>query len=380
MKTFGTNLRQNAKSIFSCRIVDSSRGHDTRHTANSSKDANASRETFWYDRRPGTYTARHSGQRRKWALLPRKNGDPGLKRIVPERKKRKKRDATMHVGAGGVELVKRGASRYDFSDPYHIAIELSWKEFAFAFAGLHLGINVVFALLYLASPGCVANMRPGSFSDAFFFSLETLATVSYGTMVPATLYGQIVSSTEIVCGMVFTAIMTGLLFVRFSKPRPRILFADQAVVTSHNCSPTLMVRIANGRLTLLTNATVQLGVLLFEESAEGHSLRRLHDLALSNASLSLFALTWTVMHVIDEKSPLAGYDAERLEEGDARLFLSIEARDQAIGALVHDMRIYTAADVLFGMHYGEAVTVDDQRRPVADLTRLSLVEPDTTAP
>ena len=140
-------------------------------------------------------------------------------------------------------------------------------------------------------------------------------------MAPATLYGHVVSAIEIICGMVFTAIMTGLLFVRFSKPRPRILFADQAVVTSHNCSPTLMVRIANGRMTLL------------EESAEGHSLRRLHDLALANTRLSLFALTWTVMHVIDEKSPLAGYDAEQLEEGDARLFLSIEARDHAIGAL-----------------------------------------------
>ena len=83
-----------------------------------------------------------------------------------------------------------------------------------------------------------------------------------------------------------------------------------------------------------------------------------------------------MIHAIDEKSPLAGYDAERLMECDARLFLSIEARDHAIGALVHDMRIYTAAEVLFGMHYAEAVTVDDQRRPVADLTRLSLVEPD----
>jgi inward rectifier potassium channel len=285
----------------------------------------------------------------------------------------------MRVGAGAVELVKRGASRYDFSDPYHIAIELSWKGFALAFVGLELGINVVFALLYLARPGCVANMRPGSFSDAFFFSLETLATVGYGTMAPATLYGHAVSAIEIVCGMVFTAIMTGLLFVRFSKPRPRILFADQAVVTSHNCSPTLMVRIANGRMTLLTNATVQMGVVLFEESAEGHSLRRLHDLALANASLSLFPMTWTVMHEIDEKSPLAGYDAERFEEGDARLFLSIDARDHAIGALVHDMRIYTAVEVLFGMHYAEAVTVDDQRRPVADLTRLSLVEPDPSA-
>jgi inward rectifier potassium channel len=299
-----------------------------------------------------------------------------LKRIVPKQRKRKKRDATMRVGVGGIELVKRGASRYDFSDPYHIAIELSWKEFAFAFAGLELAINVVFALLYHASPGCVANMRPGSFSDAFFFSLETLATVGYGAMAPATLYGHAVSAIEIVCGMLFTAIMTGLLFVRFSKPRPRILYSDQAVVTSHNCSPTLMVRIANGRMTLLTHAMMRLGVLLHEESAEGHSLRRLHDLALSNASLPLFALTWTVMHVIDEKSPLAGYDAERLTECDARLFLSIEARDHAIGALVHDMRIYTAAEVLFGMHYAEAVTVDDQRRPVADLTRLSLVEPD----
>jgi inward rectifier potassium channel len=85
------------------------------------------------------------------------------------------------------------------------------------------------------------------------------------------------------------------------------------------------------------------------------------------------------MHEIGEKSPLSGYDTERWEEGDARLFLSIEARDNAIGALVHDMRIYTAAEVLFGMHYAEAVTLDDQKRPVADLSRLSLVEPDTAA-
>jgi len=282
----------------------------------------------------------------------------------------------MRVGASGIEIVKRGAARYDFGDLYHLAIEMSWKGFALAFVGLEVGINIVFALLYLASPGCIANVRPGSFSDAFFFSIETLATVGYGTMVPATLYGHSVSAIEIVCGMVFTAIMTGLLFVRFSKPRPKILFADQAVVTSHNCSPTLMVRIANGRMTLLTNAMVRLGVVLLEESAEGHPLRRLHDLALSNASLSLFPLTWTVMHESDENSPLADYDAERFTERDARLILTIEARDHALGAAIHDMHVYTAGEVLYGMHYAEAVTVDDQLRPVADLTRLSLVEPD----
>src|ERR1700739_1012397 len=221
--------------------------------------------------------------------------------MEPEKRKRRNRDTTMRIGgASSVEIVKRGIARYDFSDPYHIAIEMSWKEFALAFIGLELSINIVFALLYLASPGCIANMRPVSFSDAFFFSIETLATVGYGTMAPATFYGHAVSAIEIVCGLVFTAIMTGLLFVRFSKPRPRILFADQAVVTSHNCAPTLMVRIANGRMTLLTNAVVRLGVVLFEESAESRSLRRVNDLTLSNATLSLFPLTWTVMHEINE--------------------------------------------------------------------------------
>jgi inward rectifier potassium channel len=169
--------------------------------------------------------------------------------IEPRQRKRAKRDATMRVGASGIEIIKRGAARYDFGDLYHIAIEMSWKGFALAFVGLEVGINIIFAQLYLASPGCIANARQGSFSDAFFFSIETLATVGYGTMVPVTLYGHSISAIEIVCGMVFIAIMTGLLFVRFSKPRPKILFADQAVVTSHNCSPTLMVRIANGRMT-----------------------------------------------------------------------------------------------------------------------------------
>ncbi len=186
------------------------------------------------------------------------------------------------------------------------------------------------------------------------------------------------SAIEIVSGLVFTAIMTGLLFVRFSKPKPKILFADQAVVTSHNCAPSLMVRIANGRITLLTNAMVRLGVVLLEEDAKGHPLRALHDLALSNAtlSLSLFPLTWTVMHEIDDNSPLTGYDAERFKESDARLVLTIEAHDQALGAAIHDLRVYTAGDVLYGMHYAEALSVDDRLRPVADLTRLSLVEPD----
>jgi inward rectifier potassium channel len=121
---------------------------------------------------------------------------------------------------------------------------------------------------------------------------------------------------------------------------------------------------------------VRLGVVLPELSEEGRPIRRLHDLPLMNANLSLFPLTWEIMHEIDEKSPLAGYHAEQYKADDVRLFLTIEARDHALGAAIHDLHIYTASEVLFGMRYAEAITIDEQMRPVADLTRLSLVEED----
>ena len=193
-----------------------------------------------------------------------------------EGKQRKESGAKMRVSSfGGYDLIKHGASRYDLRDPYHIAIDLSWKGFALAFVAAEVAINLVFASLYFINPGCIDNAN--SFFDAFFFSVETLATVGYGAMAPATPYGHAVSVIEIALGMAFTAIMTGLVFIRFSRPRPKILYADKAVITSHNRSPTLMLRIANGRLTLLTHASVRVGALLYEKDAEGRSFRHLHD-------------------------------------------------------------------------------------------------------
>lgn len=299
----------------------------------------------------------------------------GAKKLWPGQ--RKSHEETMRLGAfGGVELVKRGVTRFDLRDPYHLAIELSWRGFALVFIGAAISLNVIFALLYLASPGCIANARPGYFPDAFFFSIETLATVGYGVMAPATAYGHVISAIEILTGTAFTAIMTGLLFVRFSKPRPKILFAEKAVIALHNGAPTLMLRIANGRMTLLTDASARLGVLLQERSAEGQRFRRVQDLTLSSESIPLFPLTWTLVHVIDAESPLRGYDAERLEREEAQLFLTVEARDYVLGAFVYDIRIYNHAHVFYGARYAEAITIDDGGRYVADLSRLSVIEPD----
>jgi inward rectifier potassium channel len=277
---------------------------------------------------------------------------------------------------GAFELTTRGASRYDLRDPYHLAVTLSWPRFFLALLAVDLAINVVFALLYLADPGSIHNARPGAFSDAFFFSIETLATVGYGVMAPATLYGHIVSSVEILCGLVFTAIMTGLIFVRFAKPRAKILFAESAVIAGHDGAKALMIRLGNGRANLLSEAQARLSLFLLERSPDGNMTRTLHDLELVRSELPVFALTWTLVHEIGEHSPLADHTEPRLAALDARLLLSVEANDTALGARVSAIYGYNATGIRVGMRYQDAVTIDAQGRTAADLTRLSLIEPD----
>ena len=239
-----------------------------------------------------------------------------------------------------IGLAKIGAAQFDYRDPYHAAVSLSWPAFVVALLLGWLVINLVFASLYVLSPGDIANARPGSFSDAFFFSVETLATVGYGVMAPNSLYGHILSAAEIVTGTAFTAIVTGLLFVRFSRPKAKILFSDHAVITPYNGQPTLMVRLVNARLTAMTSANVRLFTLLAERTQEGLSLRRVHDIVLMQSHLPLFIMPWTVMHRIDEASPLYGCDPETLPDMDLRLFLTIEAHDTVLAATVQDMKDY----------------------------------------
>ncbi len=186
-------------------------------------------------------------------------------------RKRSRPPKPLAIGHEKFGLWKLGAVRFDLHDPYHLAVSLSWPAFVAVMIACWLVINLLFALLYVASPGDVVNARPHSFSDVFFFSVETLATVGYGVMAPATLYGHIVSASEIVTGTAFTAIVTGLLFVRFSRPKAKIIYADDAVVSLHNGKPTLMLRLANGRMSIMSSASVRLFVLLAERTAEGAS-------------------------------------------------------------------------------------------------------------
>jgi inward rectifier potassium channel len=276
---------------------------------------------------------------------------------------------------GDYAIKKTGVARFDWGDPYYFAVALSWPHFLLSLIVLFAAINLVFSALYLAGPVPLANAHPGSLADAFFFSLETATTVGYGDMYPTDHYGRTVAGSEMMVGMAFTALTTGLLFVRFSRPKARIRYATNAVVAVHNGQPTLMIRIANGRLSLITEASAHLGMLRAQRTG-GQVLRQIYELPLIRARVPLFPLTWTLMHPINAASPLQGYDAERLIEDDIRLWVSITGHDSILATTIVDTQAYGPADILCGMRYTGTISADAEGHPTFDLRELSEMEPD----
>ena len=273
-------------------------------------------------------------------------------------------------------FVRKGLARFDFHDPYYFAISLNWPQFGLLFLSAELSLNIVFAGLYLAEPGAIANEPFPGFLSAFFFSLETLATVGYGEMYPGTTYGHAISALEILVGTAFTAIMTGLLFVRFSKPTAKILYADNPVVAMHDGKKTLMLRIANGRRSVLNSTEIGLHMLVRTVSSEGIAHAYIRELPLLRGTIPVLAITFTMMHVIDEASPFHGWDADHAEVADLRLFVSVRGHDPAIGQVVADSRSFSGADIRFGMRYVDAVSRDEAGRVIADYSRLGTIVAD----
>jgi len=292
----------------------------------------------------------------------------------------KRRQAISRVKVDGYAFAKIGIPRFDLSDPYHVAVTLSWPQFFLVFLCVYLAVNTLFATFYTIVPGAITNARPGNFIDAFFFSFETLATVGYGEMYPGGLYGHTVSAAEIICGLAFTAILTGLTFVRFSRPRAKFFFAEYPVVTQHNGQPVLMLRVANGRPGVMMDAKAKMNVLLSETTSEGNSFRAARELHLQRAQIPIFPLTWTIMHIIDEHSPLHGLDEAGIVAADARLFISLEARDPSLVTVVQDVHSYQPDGFRFGMHYADVISTEADGTPVADITRISEIEADALAP
>jgi inward rectifier potassium channel len=243
---------------------------------------------------------------------------------------------------GERRVVTSGLERRVFQDLYHYCMTVSWPWFFASWAGLFFGFNLLFACLYRAVPGCIANLTPPGFAGAFFFSVETLATVGYGDMHPATAYGHAVSAVEIFLGMTNIALATGVIFARFSRPTARFLFANLAVVLPMDGQWVLMLRAANARQNIVREASAKLRLIRDTVNPEGYRMRRVADLALVRSEQPLFVLGWNLMHVIDAASPLAGQSAESLRAAGAQLYLSLSGSDETTGQTLMAHHTYSA--------------------------------------
>ncbi|HEY8650037.1 MAG TPA: ion channel, partial [Chthoniobacterales bacterium] len=238
------------------------------------------------------------------------------------------------VRAGQVEFLKVNTERWDWRDAYQWLLALSWPRFALFIAAIYVAINLIFAALYSLDGNCIAYLQPGSFVDAFFFSVQTLATVGYGHMYPQTLYGHVVTTLEIISGMFGLAVMTGLIFVRFSRPTARILFSKSIVIAPFNGRPALMLRIANLRQRSLVEAEFRIMFSRNQEIMEDDSYRYFYALKLDFERMIVFPAALTLRHTIDEHSPLFGATPQSLEASNATFVASVIGIETVIPAAV----------------------------------------------
>lgn len=277
----------------------------------------------------------------------------------------------------GRQVTLLGVRKYDFNDFYHLILTLSWPQFFTAVFLFYLAVNALFAIAYLAGTDSISNAGPGSFADAFFFSIETLATVGYGHMYPNSVYGHTVASIEILVGIMIFAVVTGLAFARFSRPSARVIFSRNVVVDSFNGQPTLMLRAANQRKNQILEATANVSFVRDETTVEGQSFRRFYDLPLLRSRSPAFALTWTIMHTIDENSPLQGMTQQALRDCTATLAVTITGLDETIAQPVHARHDYKTLEILLNHRFVDLFVMGPDGEPQVDLRKLHDV---TTSP
>lgn len=265
---------------------------------------------------------------------------------------------------------------HPFRDLYHWLLVITWWQFLILLSIFYFFVNVAFACAYLTTNGGIANAKADSFIDAFFFSVQSLSTIGYGAMYPQTLYAQILVTFEVLVGLILVAMVTGLMFARFSQPKARVLFSKVAVIFPFNEIPTLMLRVANQRDNRIIEARIQISLLKNEISTEGMGLRRFYNLSLMRSKSPSFALSWLVMHQIDESSPFYGENLDSLSRCNAELLVTLTGLDETFSQTIHARYIYKVRDILWSMRFVDILYRARDNQYLIDYDKFHDVTPD----
>lgn len=271
----------------------------------------------------------------------------------------------------GVLQVVGGNSWYSyFRDPYHLLLTVPWVGFLAIVVIFDIFLNAVFALLYLLDGNAIAGIKEVGFLEAFFFSVQTLASIGYGVMNPHTLYANLLVTLESIASLMLFAVITGIAFTRFAKSSSRVMFSHVATIHDYNGIPTLMFRTANERRNNILEAKLTVYLMIDEISAEGQMMRRLHELKLVRDQSPVFLLSWTVMHTIDRSSPLYGLTLETMERLHAQILVSLTGVDETIEGTIHSRHIYAARNLMFDRRFVDVIHMGNDGHRYLDYTHF----------
>lgn len=271
----------------------------------------------------------------------------------------------------GVLQVVGGNSWYSYlRDPYHLLLTVPWIGFFAIVVGFDILLNAIFAILYLLDSNAIAGIKEVGFLEAFFFSVQTLASIGYGVMNPQTLYANLLVTLESIASLMLFAVITGIAFTRFAKSSSRVMFSHVATIHNYNGIPTLMFRTANERRNNILEAKLSVYLMIDEIASEGHMMRRLHELKLVRDHSPVFLLSWTVMHTIDESSPLYGLTLETMERLHAQLLVSLTGVDETIEGTLHARHMYAACNLMFGRRFVDVIYMGKEGHRYLDYTHF----------
>jgi inward rectifier potassium channel len=271
----------------------------------------------------------------------------------------------------GVTVI--GAPQSTLRDFYYLFLRVRWSGAIAVIVVVYMALNALFAVVYLLIGG-VTNARDGSFFDAFCFSVETMGTIGYGAMFPASAAANVVMICESVTSMLVTALATGLVFAKFSRSTARVAFSRHAVIGPMDGVPTLMLRVGNERGNSILEATIRLSMIRTEITREGNKFYRMYDLRLTRERSPAMARSWTVLHPIDRDSPLYGATPETVTRDEIELAASLVGTDDTSLQAVHARKRYEEHDIVWGARHADILTEDEKGNLVLDVRRFHDIE------
>jgi inward rectifier potassium channel len=240
-------------------------------------------------------------------------------------------------------------------DLYHLILRAPWSLVLTGWALVFLSFNTFFAAIYDAVGG-VAGLHDGSFHDYFFFSVQTMATIGYGSMYPVSTTAHLLVTSEAVVGMTLLALTTGIMFSKFAGLRARIQFARDIVIAPLDGIPTLQIRLGNERTSQIIDAVVRVVLYRTEVSIEGVKLYRMYDLALERERAPALSRSWTVLHRIRAEALLSGATPESLVKDEIEFLISVTGIDELTGQTMHARHMYDGAKLVWGARHADLLS------------------------